>query len=100
MAQLIPSRIPALPVDVAPPMTDEADPSSLYDVAIGGVPFVMSQTPQIPMIRETVPPEKSRIDQAATPGEQTLSNWWIRSQDSFHGGAGQLQLEPAFPGPY
>lgn len=61
---------------------------------------MLSNTPTNPMVRETVPPEKTRIDQAATPGEQTLSSWWIKSQESFHGGAGQLQLEPAFPTPF
>jgi hypothetical protein len=77
-----------------------ADSSSLYDIAIGGIGFVFANTGQNPMVRETVQPEKQRIDQAVTPGEQTLTNWWIKSQDSFHGGAGQLQLEPAFPTPF
>lgn len=100
MAELIPSIIPDQPEDLAPPMTDEADPSSQYDLAIGGIPFVYSNTPNNPMVRETVPPEKSRVDQARTPGENTLTSWWIRSQDSFHGGAGQLQSEPAVPSPF
>lgn len=97
---LIPSTIPAASTAVAPPPTPSVDAFSLYDIAIGGLSFVFSNTPNDPLIRETVPPEKTRIDQAATPGEQTLSNWWIKSQDSFHGGAGQKQLEPAFPTPY
>lgn len=100
MAQLIPSLIPAGPEDVAPPVTPEADTASQYDIAIGGVSFVFSNTPQNPMIRETVQLEKTRVDQAMTPGENTLTNWWIKSQDSFHGGAGQRNLEPAFPTPY
>lgn len=100
MAQLIPALIPDSGFAVAPPPTPSADPFSLYDIAIGGIGLLFSNTPQDPMVRETVPPEKQRIDSAKTPGEQTLSAWWIRSQDSFHGGAGQLELEPAFPTPY
>jgi hypothetical protein len=52
-----------------------------------------------PMQRETVPYERTRIDQEKTPGEQTLTSWWIRSQESFHGGAGQLYLEPPIDSP-
>lgn len=72
---------------------DAADSASLYDVAIGGVGFEFANTVDNPYIRETVPLTKERVDQAVTPGEQTLTGWWIKSQDSFHGGAGQLQLE-------
>lgn len=72
---------------------------SLYDVSIGGVPFMYASTTDNPMVRETAPFEKQRIDQEESPGEQTLTGWWLRSQDSFHGGAGQLQLEPAVPTP-
>lgn len=100
MAILIPSTIPADAGAASPPVTLAADSSSLYDVAIGGIGFVYANTGTNPMVRETLQAEKQRIDQAATAGEQTLTNWWLKSQDSFHGGAGQLQLEPAFPGPY
>lgn len=98
---IIPGTIPGSVVSGgggAPPAT--ADPFSLYDIAIGGVGFEYASTTDNPMQRVSAPFEKQRIDQAKTPGEQTLDTWWLRSQDSFHGGAGQLMLEPAFPTPY
>lgn len=100
MAILIPAVIPASPSAVTPPPAPSSDPSSLYDVSIGGVEFVFSNTPTDPMIRETVPLEKQRIDQAPDPGQNTLTSWWIGAQEGFQGGAGQLQLEPAFPTPF
>lgn len=94
----LPSVVPPALTDVVyPPPMDTADPFSLYDVAIGGVGFEYATTVDNPLIRQTVPFEKNRIDQESSPGEQTLTGWWIRSQDSFHGGAGQLNLEPSIP---
>lgn len=100
----IPSTIPGLIPGVGGGMTvSPALPASgqfsLYDVAIGGLPFVYANSTDDPLIRQTAPFEKERIDQAETPGEQTLTGWWLKSQESFHGGAGQKQLEPAVPTP-
>lgn len=100
----IPSPIPHLIPDtggiaLAPPLPS-APTFSLYDLAIGGVPFVYASGQDGgPSLRQTAPFEKQRIDQAESAGEQTLTGWWVKSQDSFHGGAGQLQLEPAVPTP-
>lgn len=91
----IPARIPSVLSGIAPPPSPTSDPFSLYDVAIGGVGFEYATTVDNPMERATVDYTQQRVDQATTAGEQTLSSWWIKSQDSWHGGAGQLQLEPA-----
>jgi len=37
---------------------------------------------------------KQQIDQTREPGEQTLTGWWVRSQSSFHLGAGIKYFEP------
>jgi hypothetical protein len=96
---LIPHLIPDTGLVAAPPPSTSVDPFSLYDVAVGGIGLVYADTVQNPIVRETVPPTKERIDDAKNPGEQTLSNWWITSQQSFHGGAGQVNLEPSIPTP-
>src|SRR6266540_416616 len=65
-----------------------------YDYAIGGQPFLSAASHQHPIVRETNPVQKNQFDNQNNPGEQTLSGWWIRSQQSFHGGAGQVYGDP------
>ena len=71
-----------------------------YNYAIGGLPFLSAASPENPIIRESVPFQKDQIDDQAIPGEQTLSNWWLRSQQSFHGGAGQVYSDPSDDNPF
>lgn len=102
---LIPALIPSLipPGDESgstPPLTPGLDPGQLYDIAIGGIGFIYANDQNQPNIWETVAPTKDRVDQAETAGEQTLSSWWFKSQESFQGGAGQPYLEPAFAGKF
>ena len=65
-----------------------------YDVAIGGLPFFMAPTDTDPYQRETAPYRKDQFDNAREPGEQSLVGWWMRSQSSFHGGAGIKFFDP------
>ena len=66
-----------------------------YDVAIGGMPFIYAISDQYPYIRQTAPYKKEQFDNQTEPGEQTLTGWWIRSQSSFHEGAGITFYDPA-----
>jgi hypothetical protein len=66
-----------------------------YDVAIGGLPFFIGATDESPYRRVTAQYRKQQIDQTREPGEQTLTGWWVRSQSSFHLGAGIKYFEPA-----
>ena len=66
-----------------------------YDVAIGGVPFIMAPTDSNPYQRETAPYRKDQFDNSREPGEQSLTGWWIRSQSSFHGGTGIKFYDPS-----
>lgn len=59
-----------------------------YDIAIGGIPFLLKCEDATPVIRATAPFRKDQLDTSAEPGEQTLTGWWLRSQSSFHWGAG------------
>ena len=65
-----------------------------YDVAIGGEPFILAPTDSNPYQRETAPYRKDQFDNSKEPGEQSLTGWWIRSQSSFHGGAGIKFYDP------
>jgi len=66
-----------------------------YDVAIAGLPFFINATDDSPYRRVTAQYRKQQIDQTREPGEQTLTGWWVRSQSSFHLGAGIKYFEPA-----
>lgn len=58
------------------------------DVAIGGIPFRLATTTELPQSIETVAVRKDQFDVEPDPGEQSLSGYWRRSQASFHLGAG------------
>jgi hypothetical protein len=66
-----------------------------YDVAIGGMPFIYAISDEYPYIRQTAPFRKEQFDNQTEPGEQSLYGWWIRSQSSFHEGAGITFYDPA-----
>jgi hypothetical protein len=66
-----------------------------YDVAIAGLPFFIGATDESPYRRVTAQYRKQQIDQTREPGEQTLTGWWVRSQSSFHFGAGIKYFEPS-----
>lgn len=66
-----------------------------YDIAIDGMPFIAAISDERPYIRQTAPFRKQQFDNQAEPGEQSLTGWWLRSQSSFHYGAGIKFYEPA-----
>ena len=67
-----------------------------FDVAIGGLPFIMAITDNTPYKRQTAEFRAQRVDQMRDPGEHTLagSGYWTRSQSSWHYGEGINFTEP------
>lgn len=65
-----------------------------YDFALGGMPFISAVTDKNEYIRETAPFKKDQFDNGQEPGEQSLTGWWLRSQMSFHAGAGINFYDP------
>ena len=47
-----------------------------------------------PYVRQSMPVQKQQQDNSKEPGEQTLDGYWIRSQSSWHRGAGINFYEP------
>ena len=66
-----------------------------YDTAIGGLPFFYAISDERPYIRQTAAFRKEQFDNGNEPGEQSLTGWWLRSQSSFHGGAGIKFYDPS-----
>lgn len=69
--------------------------SNQFDVSIAGIQFTSAYDPNTPYTRKSAQQKKDQFDTAKDAGEQTLDFWWLRSQESFHAGAGQEYLEPA-----
>jgi hypothetical protein len=65
-----------------------------YDLVIDDIPFVMNVSNQNPYRRETAQYRKDQFDNSQEPGEQSLTGWWLRSQTSWHNGAGISFYEP------
>lgn len=68
--------------------------TAAYDLAIGGQLFISAWSDDRPMTRGLAPIRKDQFDNAREPGEQSLLNWWHRSQSNFVGGSGVLFQDP------
>lgn len=66
-----------------------------FDVAVAGIPFILAANDGQPYQRETAQFQKQQIDTSRDAGEQTLDGYWIRSQTSWHMGAGIRFYEPS-----
>jgi hypothetical protein len=87
----------AIPYNLSNPpgATNYAATGESYDVAIAGYPFFLAANDETPYRRVTAQYRKQQIDQTREAGEQTITGWWLRSQSSFHYGAGIKYFEPA-----
>jgi hypothetical protein len=65
-----------------------------YDLSIADIPFILKIDNQNPYRRETAQYKKDQFDNSPEPGEQSLTGWWVRSQTSWHNGAGIEFYEP------
>jgi hypothetical protein len=84
-------------IDLSGRISSYYDPTTYkFDFAIGGMPFIAAITDNTPYRRQTAEFRTARVDQLRDPGEQSLSGsgYWIRSQSSFHLGAGSTYQEP------
>lgn len=68
--------------------------SNIYDVAIGGQPFLLGASDRYPYQRQTATYRKQQFDNTKEVGEQSFEGWWLRSQSSFHLGSGINYLDP------
>ena len=58
------------------------------DYAIGNQPWLSAASDNSRISRVTTQYQKERVDQEASAGENSLSNWWLRSATSWHRGGG------------
>lgn len=94
MALRIPTRPPGS-LSQPPSAVDQFAKNDVdFSYAIGGMGWLSAANPDRPVRRQTAPFRKQQLDVAGQAGEQSLENWWYRSQFTFHGGAGQLYNDP------
>ncbi|MFF4019988.1 hypothetical protein [Streptomyces sp. NPDC001843] len=65
-----------------------------YAYAIGGMPWLSAISDDRVMTRAGAQVRKDQFDNQREPGEQSLANWWLRSQATFIGGEGLLYQDP------
>lgn len=87
----LPSDLPlVLGVDVIDRLARYDRSTFAADYAIGNQPWMSMASDQNRISRITTAYQKERVDQEASAGENSLSNWWLRSATSWHRGAGVL----------
>ncbi len=59
------------------------------DITIDGIPFLLNPTEKDPWTWEVREDRREQFDNSGEAGEQSFGYFWLRSQSSFHGGAGQ-----------
>jgi hypothetical protein len=65
-----------------------------FDIAVNGIGFMLRASEQNAYERASEQVRKQQFDTSTEAGEQSLSSWWIRSQVSWHMGAGIRWYEP------
>ncbi len=66
-----------------------------YDYALADLAFLTATSKEFPYTRQTAPFRKEQFDNSSNPGEQALSQWWLRSQSDFSFGTGIKFMEPS-----
>ena len=64
-----------------------------YDWLIDGIPLLLWPSDDDPYVRDTKEDVKDQFDSSREPGEQSFGYWWLRSQATYGGGAGQSYLD-------
>lgn len=90
ITETIPTSISARPADSPVYVSSGV----LADVAINGMAFRYAIDDQNTYQRQTSDFRRTQIDTSKEPGEQSLNQWWVRDQDSWHIGAGINYYEP------
>lgn len=70
-----------------------ASSSQRFDIAIADIPFRLWPSPEDPHVRDYRLDQKEQFDTSGEAGENSFGNWWLRSQSTFHGGAGQDYID-------
>lgn len=90
ITETIPTHISARSTD-APVFVNK---TTKADLVINDMPFNYAIDDDNTYQRQTSDFRRQQIDTSKEPGEQSLNQWWVRDQDSWHKGAGINFYEP------
>lgn len=65
-----------------------------FDYGIAGIGFLSAANEQAPYQRGLANVLKEQVNNSEQPGDQSFTNWWLRSQTDWSAGAGSLSMEP------
>lgn len=84
----------SIPVDLNQ-IAQQSQSQSGYslDVSVNGIPFNLDPSGENPLIWEIREDRREQFENSTEAGEQTFGFWWLRSQSTWHGGAGQRFLD-------
>lgn len=93
---LVPSEIPT---DLAQQAQQSAVSGYSLDVSVDGIPFNLDPSGDNPLVWEVREDRREQFENSTEAGEQTFGFWWLRSQSTWHGGAGQTFLDTGIEDP-
>lgn len=87
---IVPSPVPT---DLAMAAIQSQVSGYHLDVTVDGIPFNLDPTGENPLVWEVREDRREQFENSPEAGEQTFGFWWLRSQSTWHGGAGQTFLD-------
>ena len=67
---------------------------NIFQWALGGLPLLSAASQDRQDVEQLVEQRKNQFDNYKDPGEYSLTQWWLRSQSEFNGGAGIVYQDP------
>lgn len=67
---------------------------NIFQWALGGTPLLSAASQERQDVEQLVEQRKNQFDNYKDPGEYSLTQWWLRSQSEFNGGAGIVYQDP------
>lgn len=89
-SNIVPSGIPT---DLAQAAQQATVSGYQLDVTVDGIPFNLDPSGDNPLVWEVREDRREQFENSPEAGEQTFGFWWLRSQSTWHGGAGQTFLD-------
>lgn len=88
---VLPNTTP--PVVLSGQLVQAMGSDKVADIVIAGIPFLLMPTQEDPYVRQSSEDQRDQFDSSREAGENSLGQWWLRSQATMHGGQGQTYLE-------